>query len=328
MNPWETLGIPEDAGLEAIKKAYRKLVRQCHPDLNPEDPSCLRRFLKLSDAYRELTRLLHVEVKEVGGSQDPETGMSGLFFNGQEGWDYSFFYLEVPMEAAYRGQRIKVRLQGKEVPCHGCAGMGYVWEGEKPVCDECQGKGYKEIRWGTEKIRIICKVCGATGYSNQARCPICRGKGRTHMQREVFISLPKGIRPGTILELAPPEPLGIGPTFLEIGIKFPEGWRLSGNDIVTRLKLDIWSALTGTTALIQTIDGKVPLEIPWGTPHGKEFILEGRGWTDKNGMRGAHRVVIELVMPQEDMTEEVRPLLERLKGLWPVDLRDRGCDVE
>ena len=267
--------------------------------------------------------MLHVKAHLVGG-EDLGDEIESLFLRGKEGKDYSFFYLDIPMEAAFWGKRIKVLLQGREVPCKTCNGLGYVWKGTRPVCRECMGKGYKDIPWGKENIRIVCKVCGATGYSNQARCSACQGKGHVHIQREVFISIPPGVRPGTLLELEPHESLGIGPTFLEIGIKFPKGWRLSGDDIVTTLKIDIWSALLGTTATVATLDGEVPIEIPAGTPHGTEFILEQRGWIGKDSKRGDHRVVLEIVMPSSDMPGAVRFLLEQIKELWPVSPKDQG----
>ena len=323
MNPWKTLGIPEDADLASIKRAFRRLIRLCHPDLHPESPVALRRFLEVTKAYKSLTKALNVQVRVISGNEFEEE-ISSLFFREQGKDGYSFFYLEVPYQDAFWGRRISVLIQGRETSCKACNGVGYVWDGERPLCEECSGKGYKIVHWGKDPIRILCKTCGATGFSNQARCKVCDGKGFTRIQREVYFPLPLGLRTGSILQIVGDESLGISPTFVEIGIKLPEKWHFDGLDIVSELEIDIWDALLGASLVVKTIEGDLPVEIPQGVSDGTEILLRGRGWIDEKGQRGDHRIILRLKMPKTPPSKEALFRVRELKRLWPVDEDSRS----
>lgn len=241
-----------------------------------------------------------------------------LLFDTLTSEAYSFLFVEVSVEEAFFGKRIPIELQGAEIKCPDCDGFGYRWHGKRPVCKECAGKGYKLLSWGRSNIRIICKACGATGFSGQVKCKTCFGKGYIKRQREVFIKLPKGTLPGTILRVNGNSELGIGPAFIEIGIHFPETWSLSGLDIISQTELDLWDALLGGEVMVQTIDGKETLFIPPGTCDGHEFILKGRGWIKENGERGDHKIQIKITMPNTPPPAQARVLLELLRTIWPV----------
>ena len=324
MNPWKVLGIAEDADLASIKKAFRRLIRQCHPDLHRGNPAALRRFFAVTAAYKELTRALNVQVKVISDSDLEEGEFTDLFFKDGVERGYSFFYLEVPYRDAFLGRRISVLLQGTETICKACNGVGYVWEGERPRCEECGGKGYKLIPWGKEPIRIICKRCGATGFSHNARCKVCDGKGVTRIQREVYFPLPVGLKTGTILQIKGDEFLGLSPTFVEIGVSLPSGWSFDGLDIVSELEIDVWDALLGSSLKVETIEGPIHVEIPRGASHGSEIILKGLGWIDERGKRGDHKLVLKLKMPKSSPSKEVLSKLRELKRLWPVDESEKG----
>ncbi len=241
-----------------------------------------------------------------------------LLFDTLTSEAYSFLFVEVSVEEAFFGKRIPIELQGAEIKCPDCDGIGYRWHGKRPVCKECAGKGYKLLSWGKSNIRIVCKACGATGFSGHVKCKTCFGKGYIKRQREVFIKLPRGTLPGTILRVDGNSELGIGPAFIEIGIHFPETWSLSGLDIISQTELDLWDALLGGEVMVQTIDGKETLFIPPGTCDGHEFVLKGRGWIGRNGKRGDHRIQLKISMPKTPPPSQARILLKLLKGLWPV----------
>ncbi len=316
LDPWKVLGISEDSDIASIKRAYRRLVRTCHPDLFPHDPVRSRRFFQITEAYKKISSLLLVNASVL--EPDNEDDYDAVSFS-MSGDGYSFLYIEVSMEDAFWGKRVSVALQGPEAKCPSCDGLGYKWHGERPLCPVCGGKGYKEYALKNAPIRIMCKTCSATGFSNQIKCRLCMGRGYIKREREVFIRLPRGIMPGTTLRIDTIDGLDINSTFIEVGIRLPDGWKFEGYDIVSKLRLDLWDALLGAKINIMTIDGPYLLRIPPGTNYGQVFIIEERGWIKRDGTRGDHKIEIELALPKTPPPPHVRAMLKRLREIWPVE---------
>ncbi len=338
---YEILGVNQNASEAEIKKAYRKLAIQFHPDKNPGDKQAEAQFKELSEAYAVLSD----PQKRATYDQFGHAGMEGGGFSGggfdfggtpfedlfgdifgdvfgggrrsrsrgQRGDDLRF-NLGIKFEEAAFGAEKKVQVPRME-QCESCGGTG-AEEGTSPVtCPTCNGMGQVRFQQGFFSLTRPCPDCQGQGQIIENPCRPCRGTGRTQMTRTLSIKIPAGVESGTRLKLAGEGELGLrggppGDLYVVIDVEPHPIFEREGVDVLCEVPIAFVQAALGAEIEVPTLDGKVDLKIPAGTQSNKVFKLSGKGIPALQGYgRGDQLVVIRVEVPTK-MTARQKELLE------------------
>ena len=345
---YELLGVSRDASTEEIKKAYRKLARTLHPDVNP-DPEAAEKFKKVSQAYESLSHADKRRQYDMGGGP----GMGG-FPGGGAGFDFNdifdMFAGAAGMGGRGRGQgpiprrrrggdvlrRATIDLRdvvfGSEqkvsyrtaVLCERCEGS-CCEPGTSPTrCTACNGSGHvqrvAQSLLGQMVTMAPCPTCEGHGDVIESPCTACAGHGRVAEQREVTVRIPSGVETGTRIQLRGEGEVGeaggpAGDLFVELSVNDHDVFVRDGDDLVTTLAIPMTSAALGATIPLETFDGTQQVEVRGGAQPGEEITLKGVGVTPlRRERRGDVRVILDGEMPPS-LTDEQRDLLEQSAAL-------------
>ncbi|HEX6025442.1 MAG TPA: molecular chaperone DnaJ [Solirubrobacter sp.] len=345
---YEVLGVPRDASESEIKKSFRRLARELHPDVNAHDPEAEEKFKEAAEAYEVLSDPERRRMYDSYGHEGLKTGgfspnfegfgsISDLFsaFFGQGGFDAAFggtrmrggavqggdvaVAVAIDLAEAARGTEIEVTYDAT-APCDTCRGNGA--EPGTPIvtCDRCRGAGQiqqvQRTRFGQMVRTALCDKCGGDGRIAETPCRTCDGRGMVVTQRRVKVDVPAGIADGQRLRLTGRGHAGErggppGDLYVVIRVKEDERFIRDGEDLVTVVDVPAPLASLGTTIKVPTLDGDVPLEIPAGTQPGETIVMAGRGLPPLGrGRTGDLRVVVNVVVPRK-LSRKQRDLLEQ-----------------
>ncbi len=316
-DPWSVLGLRPGATPEEIRKAFRRRIKQVHPDSATADSIHIQSVCSLVQAYRFLEKRFEPEIiGNTAEGTEPETFLRDAN-NGL------FLFLEVSARDAFSGNTITLSIADVEAACPACSGSGSVHLVNFHKCEECSGSGFHELPWGRTKLRVVCNNCGGKGLITRRKCNLCKGAGHITRQRSVDVRLPRGIRDGSIIRLP-----GQGhwrqdrqcrdALFVEVRVNFPEGWELDGVDVKSRVDVDLWTALAGGTVLVETLDGDEAVVLGPCSFDRKRVVLAGKGWRDSRGNRGDHIVDLDIVFPSGRPPAAALALIGWLRRLWPA----------
>ena len=329
---YQILGVSEDASETVIKKAYRKLAKQYHPDANPDNPGAGERFKEVSEAYSVLSdsekRKQYDRMRRFTPFQDIATGADGephersfsfddlggigdifssIFDFGrgkkrqaQKGRDVEF-PVDVSLRAAARGGQISVNVPVTE-ECATCDGSGARPGTSTTRCPECNGTGAKSFGQGDFAINRPCPACYGRGGIATDPCPSCLGHGQVTTQRRVNLRVPAGVENGSRVRMSglgergpgggPP-----GDLIIKFEVKKDRFFRRRGLDIYCTVPINIAQATLGSKLRVRTVDGKrVVLRVPPGTSSGTKFRLAKMG-VEKDGRIGDQYVEVKIVVP-------------------------------
>jgi len=347
---YEVLGVSREATDDEIKRAYRRLARQYHPDTNDGDPAAEARFKEISAAYEVLRDpekrrrydLYGLEgfrasgpVADAGGFDFGLSDLFDVFFGGgstfgggrgpsgpARGQDVEVL-VELDLEEAVFGATKDIELR-LPVECNRCSGSGCEPGTHPATCDTCHGSGeVRQVRrsiLGQMVTAFPCSACGATGRQILSPCRECRGDGRVNRPTTVSVEVPAGIDAGQRLRLsgrgAAASRGGVpGDLYVLVAVREHPLFQRRGDDLVHVLHLPLTQAALGAHLRIETLDGPEDLVIPAGTQTGRVFRLRGRGVPALRGRgRGDLLVPVEVVVP-ERLSEEEAALLRRLAEL-------------
>jgi molecular chaperone DnaJ len=340
---YEVLGVGRTASADELKKAYRKLARQYHPDVNRGDATAEERFKEINEAYEVLSdadrraaydRYGHA-AESMGG--DPFGGFGGSpfgdlfesFFGGggngrrrtgpARGQDLTASVTLTFEEAVFGAEKdVEVlRLETCTV-CHGTR----MKDGQTPPrCTTCGGTG--EVRRVQQTIlgqfmtSAPCGTCRGEGVTITDPCPNCRGRGRTSQARIINVTIPAGIDESQTLRLsgqgeAGPNGGPAGNLFVNVKIKAHPHFTRHGRQVLSGVGINVGQAMLGDEITIETLDGDVALRVPAGTQSGQQFRLRQKGVPDmRSGERGDQIVTVHVVIP-ETLTDEQRRLAMEL----------------
>ncbi|MGY5764659.1 molecular chaperone DnaJ [Brachybacterium sp. DNPG3] len=345
---YELLGVSRDASTDEIKKAYRKLARTLHPDVNP-DPEAAERYKRVSQAYQTLSNEDKRRQYDMGGS-----GGAGGFpgFGGAGGFDVNDIFDMFAGAAGMRGRnqgpiprqrrggdvlrRTRITLRdvvfGTEEKvtfrtaelCERCQGS-CCEPGTSPTrCTACSGSGHvqrvAQSLLGQMVTTAPCPTCEGHGDVIESPCTACSGHGRTPAERTVTVRIPSGVENGTRIQLRGEGEVGeaggpSGDLFVELAVKEHDVFSREADDLVTTLEVPMTSAALGATIPLETFDGVQDIEVRPGAQAGDEVTLKGLGVTPlRREKRGDVRVVLSVVTPQ-GLTDEERELLEQFAAL-------------
>jgi len=323
---YKLIGVPENASLDDIKRAYRRRARELHPDANPGNAEAEEQFKELARAYEVLsdpeTRSRYDRFGEAGisgaGSQSDGFGGGGgglgdlidAFFGGGAGGGGSPFggraqtgpprgqdveiVADMTFEQAVFGASIPVTVR-TAVACVDCSGTG-AGSGTKPVtCSECGGSGQtrrvRQSLLGQMVTAAACQRCGGTGQVIATPCQTCRGDGRVLESRSLQVDVPGGVDTGATLRLtgrgaAGPRGGANGDLYVHIRVAADERFSRDGDDIIVALPVSIAQAALGWSTSIDTLDGPADVHIAPGTQHGRQQVIRGHGVTRLNSRGG------------------------------------------
>lgn len=338
---YELLGVPRTASADDLKKAYRKLARELHPDANPGDAAAEERFKQVARAYEVLSdpeqRARYDRFGEQGAQGDV-FGTGGLgdlfeaFFGGgggpfgaargpsgpPRGQDLEVV-ADVSLEQAVFGATIPVVVR-TALRCTDCGGSG-AGEGTQPVtCSDCNGRGQvqrvRQSMLGQMVTSSACSRCGGLGQVIVTPCSTCRGEGRIITEKTYQVDVPAGVDTGSTLRLTGRGAVGqrggsTGDLYVHMRVAPHDRFSRDGDDLVTELPVSIAQAALGARFVLPTLDGDEEIVVPAGTQPGREFVLRQRGVPRLQGRgRGDLRVMVRVEVPT-DLTEAQAELLRK-----------------
>ena len=344
---YEVLGLGRGASESEIKKSFRKLARELHPDVNAHDPEAEGKFKEAAEAYEVLSdperrrtydSLGHEGLRS-GGWSSQTAGFSSIqdifstFFGESFGGGFSRgpapgadigVVAEIELEEVLEGVKREVSFEAVSV-CEHCRGNGA--EPGTPIrtCDRCEGAG--ELRTVSRSVfgqvvrAMPCDRCRGEGRVPETPCEICVGAGRTAGERTWEVDVPAGIEDGQRIRISGAGHAGdpgarAGDLYVEVHVAADERFGRQGTELVTRLEVPVTTAMLGGELSVPTLDGEAPVRVPAGAQHGDVSVLDGEGLPPLHGgRRGDQHVVFELVVPtglSEEQAELARRLDEQL----------------
>ncbi|MCZ8511154.1 molecular chaperone DnaJ [Paenibacillus filicis] len=346
---YEVLGVPKDASQEDIKKAYRKLARQYHPDVNKADDAETK-FKEAKEAYDVLSDDQKKAQYDRFGHVDPNQGMGGGGFGGQDfggfGDIFDMFFggqgqrrnpnapqrgndlqytMQIEFKEAVFGKKTEIQIPRTET-CDTCHGSGAKPGTQPETCGVCHGTGQQEVVQNTAFGRIVnrrvCSNCQGQGQIVKDKCSTCHGTGKVKKQRTISLNIPAGVDDGAQLRVSGEGEAGTrggpaGDLYVVIRVKSHEFFEREGDDIYCEVPLTFAQAALGDEIEIPTLTEKVKLKIPAGTQTDTYFRLKGKGVPRLRGYgQGDQHVKVVVVTPTNLSDEQLEHLRElaRLSG--------------
>ncbi len=347
---YEVLGVPRTASQEDIKKAYKKLVKQYHPDLNPDSKTAEDKMKEVNQAYDVLSDADKKARYDQFGSEDGMGGFGGFGGNGAGGFGgagdfgdiFDMFFgggfgggsrrqsgprqgsdlrvdLTVSFEEAAKGTEKEIELTRTE-NCTVCGGSGAKPGTSRNNCPQCGGSGKVRINQSTPlgKFQTIktCPRCNGEGTVVDKPCGTCNGSGKVRRTKKIKITVPAGVDTGSRLRMQNEGEGGYlggppGDLYIYITVKPHKFFRRSGDDIYCDLPISMVQATLGAEIEVETLDGKVKLSIPEGTQSGTSFRLRSRGFPKLRGYgKGDQHVKVQVQTPTR-LSAEQRELMRQ-----------------
>jgi molecular chaperone DnaJ len=344
---YEILEVTREAGDADVKKAFRRLARELHPDVNNHDPQAEEKFKEAAEAYEVLSDPERRSIYDRYGHEGLTSGGYAPSFEGfgsfadifdaflgggvfgfgaggggaMQGGDVAVT-AEVELADVAAGTTVEVGFDAVQA-CERCNGNGAEPGTPIDTCPRCEGAG--ELRsvsrtpFGQMVRAVVCDACAGEGKIAREPCTECRGRGRTAQHRRLKIDVPAGIEDGQRIRLSgrghagdrggPP-----GDLYVLVHVRDDERFVRDGQDLVTAVDVAAPAAALGATVAVPTLDGVTELELQPGVQPGETVTLRGRGLPPlRRGPAGDLRVIVNVVIPRR-LSAEQRELLERLGG--------------
>ena len=342
---YEVLGVQRQASPDELKRAFRKIAMDSHPDRNPDDAVAHARFKEASEAYavlsdperrRSYDLFGHAAVGGGGPAVDftdmPFGDIFDTFFGGGAGrarrersnrGDDLRYDLTITFEESFTGVEKQLDVP-RMATCERCAGNGSEPGTGQETCPGCGGSG--QIRraaqsfFGQVVTTSTCPTCGGAGRILKDPCHECRGQGRVQKTRRLAVKIPAGVDTGSQIRISGEGEAGLrggppGDLYVVLRVKPHPELARHDQDVVFELRVNMVQASLGDRIEIPTLDGPVEIAIPAGTQNGQSFRLQGRGMPDvRGGRRGDQYVVVQVVIPK-DLNPEQKALLRKVGGL-------------
>jgi molecular chaperone DnaJ len=355
-DPYKTLGVDRKASDEEIKKAYRKLARQYHPDRNQGDKSAEERFKEVQEAYSILSDAEKRKAYDAGGGIFGGAGgfdpgafrgnfggfgdiLSDLFGQGgraggggargtrpERGRDLET-EVHVSFDQAMEGAQVPVSVP-MSAPCATCRGTGAKPGTAPSICSLCQGRGVEAESQGLFSISQPCRQCGGTGTEIKDPCPTCNGSGRTRQVKRYRVNIPAGVRDGSRVRLAGKGEAGprggpAGDLYVVTRVGESPVFTRKGDHVEVEVPITIPEAIRGATIEVPTLSGTKRIRVPPGTQHGTIQRLRGEG-PPKLGGRGRGDVHYRLVIDvPRSLSREQREAVDDLAAVMDGNPRER-----
>ncbi len=342
---YSTLGVARDATADDLKKAYRKLAMQYHPDRNPGDATAEAKFKEINEAYDVLKddqkrgaydRYGHAAFEGgmggggAGGAGFDGAGLGDIFdqmfgdFMGRRGGGGNTrsgsdirTQVEIDLTEAFSGTKVTLRVPTR-VSCDGCNGTGSEGkEGGRNTCTTCNGAGKIRAQQGFFLVERTCPNCNGKGQIIRNPCKICHGSGTTQRERSLQVAIPAGVEDGTRIRLAGEGESGgsgvpAGDLYVHVSIRSHQIFQRDGANVFCVVPLRMTQAALGGDIEVPVIDGsRVKVKIPAGTQTGDQQRLRGKGFSVlRSAARGDMYIQLKVEIPQH-LSRSQRDLLEK-----------------
>ncbi len=358
---YKILEVDRKASVAEIKKAYRKLARKYHPDLNPGDKAAEAKFKEIQEAYSVLSdpkKKSQYDQFGFVGDVPPGAGQRA-YSSGFEGFDFSNFgtssfrdffdnifgqtaaqtrqrvergedlhyTMRVSFMDAINGLRTRIQLT-RLINCTTCQGKGYVQKsGERP-CPVCGGSGQANLQRGFMKFSTSCPSCGGTGRAPGEECPTCHGRGLVQKTELISVRIPGGVDTGSKVRIAGKGNAGggggsPGDLFITIEVDPHPFFKRQGANIYVKMPITVTEATLGAKIEVPTMYGKTTIRIPPGTKSSQKFRLKDKGAPrPRRGSRGDQFVEVSIVPPPFD-NERIRELMRELEKISGENPREK-----
>jgi molecular chaperone DnaJ len=348
---YEVLGVSKEADEKEIKRAFRKLAKKYHPDVNKE-PDAEDKFKEAQEAYAILSdETRRRQYDQFGHAAFEQGGMGGGGFDFN-GFDFGDIFSEIfgggfggfggfgggrrrDPNAPRRGSDLQMQMNitfeeavfgtektisiEVEEDCEVCNGDGGT--GAK-TCPQCHGAGQVVVEQNTPFGRIAnrstCPTCRGRGKTVEKTCSSCHGTGRKNVKKEINVKIPAGVDTGSQLRLTGKGEAGInggpaGDLYLVFRVQPHKVFERAGNDIYLELPVNIADVTLGATVEVPTINGKVDLKIPAGTQTGTKFRMRSKGVKDLRTKREGDQFIIVKVVTPTNLSKEQKDLFKKLQ---------------
>jgi len=352
---YETLGVAKNASADELKKAYRKLARQYHPDRNPGDEAAEARFKEVQQAYDVLSNAEKRKEYDTFGARNGRPGPTNVDFGdfdlgdifgglfnrnrggggggrggaqprGQRGGDVEV-EVRISFEDSLRGLQTTVPVT-LELACHTCHGTGAAPGTAPKRCPQCNGTGVVATSQGLFALQQPCPTCRGNGTIVDTPCATCHGSGRERRTKRYTVRIPAGVKDGTKIKLKGKGEAGwggapAGDLFVVTRVEPSKLYERRGEDLVLDVPVSFTEATLGATVEIPTPEGRVSLKVPAGSTDGKLLRVKGRGAPKLSGSgRGDLLARLRINVPSKP-TKAEREALENLDKASTKDLRER-----
>ncbi|MEG2507692.1 MAG: molecular chaperone DnaJ [Longicatena sp.] len=347
---YEVLGLKKGASDDEIKKAYRKMAKKYHPDIN-KDKDAEMKFKEINEANEVLSdpqkKATYDQFGHAGmdgssfggggqgfGNFDDLGDIFGSFFgggfgggqqrrqqsNGPRKGNDRFMQMRIEFMDAVFGKTETVSVEVDET-CDECLGSGAKSKSDIKSCSRCNGTGsvttQQRTPFGVFQSQGVCPDCHGTGKTIANKCPKCHGKGYEHKRVKLDIKIPAGIQSGQQVRVSNKGERGAnggpnGDLYIEIIVSRHKQFVRDGNDIRISIPLSAVDAVLGCKLDVPTVYGDVELSIPTGTQHGQQFRLKGKGVKSPKGGQGDQYVQVTIEIPTK-LSKEDRELYEKIK---------------
>ena len=348
-SPYETLGVAKNASADEIKKAYRKLARQYHPDKNPGDKAAEEHFKEVQNAYDTLSdpdKRTQYDTFGSANGRGPGQGPGGFDWSAAEGFDLGNLgdlfggmlgggarggrqeprgqrgndvevQVNLSFEDALAGVETKIPVR-LEVACHTCHGSGAKPGTAPKICPQCGGRGVVSESQGFFALSQPCPRCRGNGTVIEDPCPTCSGSGRERRTKRYTVKIPAGVKDGSRIRLKGKGEAGYGGApagdlYVITRVEPSKTFTRRGDDLVVEVPLSFADVALGTTVAVPTPDGPVQVKVPSGSEDGKMLRVKGKGAPRLKGHgRGDVLVRLKIHVPKKPSKRE-RELLEELR---------------
>ncbi len=359
---YKILGVERKASTSEIKKAYRKLARKYHPDLNPGDKSAETRFKEIQEAYSILSDpKKKKQYDQFGFVGDVPPGGPGqqAYTSGFEGFDFSSFgsasfrdffeniFGQTAAQTQQRAERgedlhytmrvgfmdavhgLKTRIQlTRLVSCSSCQGKGYTSSGGDQVCPACGGSGQTSLQRGMMKFATTCPSCGGTGRTPGQACGTCQGNGVVPKTELISVRIPGGVNMGSKVRIAGKGNSGRrggpqGDLFITIEVDSHPLFKREGSNVYVKLPITVTEATLGAKIEIPTLFGKTTIKIPPGTKSGQKFRLKNKGAPIPGRRTKGDQFVEVSIVPPPFNDQRIRELMHELEKISGKNPREK-----
>lgn len=351
---YKILGVSKKATTSEIKKAYRKLARKYHPDLNPGDKTAEKKFKEIQEAYSVLSdskkrnqydQFGFVGDIPPGGPQ--QQGYSSSF----QGFDFSDFgsssfrdffeniftggtrqaqprvargddlhyRMKISFDDAIQGLKTRIQLT-RMVACTSCGGKGYTQRSGQSICSVCKGSGQAQMQRGAMRFATVCQACGGSGSSPGEECVSCHGRGANQKTELINVRIPAGVDSGSKVRIQGKGNAGIGggpygDLFISIEVDPHSFFKRQGQNIYVKVPVTVSEATLGAKIEVPTLQGKSMIRVPPGTKSGQKFRLRSKGAPQPGKkVHGDQFVEVYIVPPPFD-NEKIRELMREIEKI-------------
>lgn len=351
------LGVKPSASKAEIRRAFQKLARKFHPDINPGDNVAALRYQRIAEAFevlmdpdrRERYDMVGVATETERRPEPARYGFEGFDFTlsgareadifpelfrprsspsegGPKDGEDVHHRLSISFEESLQGA-VRTIAIGRHVACEECDGWGEVPVTEARACPFCKGRGRATQARGFMLFTRPCGPCGGSGTVTRERCSACAGAGRTSASHEVSIEIPKGVADGDRLSLPGMGNHGrgtgrSGDLYVHVEVRPHAMFAREGENLFCRVPISFREAALGAKIKVPTPEGRVTLRVPAGVQSGQKLRLSGRGAPSRRSPTGKGDLFVQVQVVTPDVVDDrSRVLLEELDQLNPVESR-------